>query len=80
MAADVFDYITWLKEYADIRKIKLDFKEKSKSGPDHDPEYCFEVMLDGKVYGTGNGKSKKDAKSSSAQDAYNTIKGREEKF
>ena len=76
----IIDYLTWLKEYADKRKSVLVYEEKSKTGTEHNPQFCFEVMLDGNILGRGVGQSKKQAKFFSAQNAYETIKHSEEKF
>jgi ribonuclease III len=40
------------------------------SGPDHDREYTAEVFLGGKSWGTGEGRSKKDAEQDAAQAAW----------
>ncbi len=77
---EIIDYLTWLKEYADKRKSVLVYEEKSKTGTEHNPQFCFEAMLDGNILGRGVGQSKKQAKFFSAQNAYETIKHREEKF
>ncbi len=42
---------------------------RSTSGPDHSREFIVDVMVDGKVFGTGSGQSKQAATKSAAQDA-----------
>jgi ribonuclease III len=42
--------------------------EKS-GGADHDPEFSSKVYVDGKLYGEGKGRSKKDAEKQAAEDA-----------
>ena len=54
----------------------LVYEEKSKTGTEHNPQFCFEAMLDGNILGRGVGQSKKQAKFFSAQNAYETIKMR----
>jgi ribonuclease-3 len=40
------------------------------SGPDHDRAYTAEVFLGGKCWGTGEGRSKKDAEQEAARAAW----------
>lgn len=62
------DYKTLLQEFVqqdgekDIRYILI-----GEEGPDHDKRFLMEVHIDGKVYGDGRGKSKKEAEQHAAQ-------------
>jgi ribonuclease-3 len=45
------------------------------SGPDHDRSYVAEVFLGGCLYGTGRGRSKKDAEQQAASAAWEELTG-----
>ena len=66
-------FVNWrvmLKEYADIKKCKLEYTEIEKSGPDHDPTFHFEVKLlftNVHIETKGSGKRKQSAKEHAAQ-------------
>jgi ribonuclease-3 len=45
----------------------------ASEGPDHAKMFTVEVYVDGKLFGTGSGTSKKDASQSAAQDAIDNI-------
>lgn len=64
------DYKSLLQEMMQTSKKSLDYRLVSESGPAHDRTYVFEVVVDGIVYGRGEGKSKKDAEQRAAEDAY----------
>ena len=46
---------------------------KSTSGPDHARVFEVELHIDGKLYGTGKGKTKKDAEQKAAKEALGNI-------
>ena len=46
-----------------------------KSGPEHDRLFCMEVKINGKTYGRGTGRSKKNAEQEAASKALEAIKG-----
>lgn len=74
MSSDVFyDYKTALQEYAQSKKLSLSYHLVSKTGADHSPTFCFEVKLDGKTAGRGEGGSKSDAQIAAAKNAYESI-------
>jgi ribonuclease-3 len=43
------------------------------SGPDHDRAYMAEVFVAGKLWGTGEGRSKKDAEQEAARTAWDEL-------
>ncbi|WP_071189044.1 ribonuclease III [Trichormus sp. NMC-1] len=45
-------------------------------GPSHAPEFVAKVIVDGKEYGTGKGRNKKDAEKDAAEDALAKLKKR----
>lgn len=44
-----------------------------RSGPDHQPTFASEVLLDGKVIGTGSGSSKREAERDAAGEALRAL-------
>lgn len=50
-------------------KKSLEYRLISETGPSHDKTFVFEVVIDGIVYGKGQGKSKKEAEQNAAYDA-----------
>ncbi len=68
------DYKTLLQEYS-----QKNFKNYPKyilvrkSGPDHDRTFWIEVSLNGKTYGPGSGKNKKEAEQKAACIAYEAL-------
>lgn len=62
------DYKTMLQEYVQQEGEKqIVYTLLSESGPDHDKIFCMEVRIEGKAYGSGTGKSKKEAEQNAAQ-------------
>lgn len=43
-------------------------------GPSHAPEFIAKVLVDGKIYGEGKGRNKKDAEKAAAEDALADLK------
>ena len=77
MSSDVFDdYKTALQEYAQQHKLILEYEFISKTGPEHNPEFCFISKIDGKQLGVGRGKNKAEAQYQAAKNAYNVLKDR----
>jgi len=70
------DYKTLLQEY-----VQKNFKGYpryalvKRTGPDHDKTFWVNVSVDGKSYGPGKGKNKKEAEQSAAGVAYDTLVG-----
>lgn len=68
------DYKTLLQEYAQKKyKICPKYKLKNKIGPEHNTTFFMDVLLDGKILGSGSGKSKKDAEKVAAKNAYQKL-------
>jgi ribonuclease-3 len=51
-------------------KKSLEYIVVSETGPAHDKNFTVEVRIDGMLFGTGFGKSKKEAEQNAAKDAY----------
>ena len=67
---NTFDFKTKLQEYvqADSRR-EIEYKTIKVTGPNNNPEFEVEVMIDGLIYGTGKGSSKKEAQKNAAKNA-----------
>lgn len=70
----VMDFKSQLQEFVqrDTKGI-LEYKILQEKGPAHNREFVSTVSLDGKVYGTGSGKSKKEAEQHAAQEALSKL-------
>lgn len=62
------DYKTRLQEVL-ARTGRRPFYDVSGSGPDHDPRFHADAVIDGAVMGSGEGSSKKEAEQAAARDA-----------
>lgn len=68
------DYKTALQELVQQKKNQvLAYSLVSESGPDHDKHFVVQVALNGKVVGTGEGRSKKKAEQDAAQKAIEVL-------
>ncbi|XP_058650853.1 interferon-induced, double-stranded RNA-activated protein kinase [Onychostoma macrolepis] len=67
------NYIARLNDYSQKYKRAHDFKLVEKRGPPHNPEFVYKVVIDGKEYPEGQGKSSKEAKQHAAQRAWSEI-------
>jgi len=68
------DYKTRLQEIAQARfQATPIYRTVSTSGPDHQKTFVIEVMLNKKVYGRGEGRSKKEAEQNAAQQAHEAL-------
>ena len=67
---DELDYKTKLQEYvqADSRKA-IQYETQKITGPSNDPRFTVVVKIDGLIYGTGEGSSKKEAQKEAAKNA-----------
>ena len=63
------DFKSRLQEMVQTDKKSLEYRLVSEIGPSHDKTFKFEVIIDGIVYGSGVGKSKKEAEQKAAEDA-----------
>ena len=66
------DYKTRLQEYFAKKGLKVNYEDTSH-GPDHNKNFSTEVFLDGKIIGSGSGKSKKSAQQSAAKNALSIL-------
>lgn len=71
--SDNDDFKSKLNEYALKQNMNLEYKMVASSGPDHAPVYSYEVLLDGKSMGSGEGASKKIAQQNAANSALKLI-------
>ena len=63
------DYKSHLQEMVQTEKKSLEYVLIEESGPAHDKTFKMQVLVDGIVFGTGIGKSKKEDEQSAAKDA-----------
>ena len=66
------DYKTILQELASSELHALPEYRISERGPDHEKEFTATVYLAGKAWGSGIGRSKKEAEQQAAHEAYRT--------
>ena len=64
------DYKSILQEMVQTTRQSLTYELVDEKGPAHDKTFKVNVIIDGIVYGTGVGKSKKEAEQKAAYDAY----------
>ena len=64
------DYKSLLQEMIQTDRKSLSYELVRETGPAHDKTFMVNVVIDGIVYGTGIGKSKKEAEQKVAYDAY----------
>lgn len=64
------DYKSALQEMVQTDKESLTYDLVKEEGPAHDKTFTVNVVIDGIIYGTGVGKSKKEAEQKAAYDAY----------
>uniref|UniRef100_A0A8C1U0E3 Uncharacterized protein n=1 Tax=Cyprinus carpio TaxID=7962 RepID=A0A8C1U0E3_CYPCA len=67
------NYIALLNNYCQKHNRVFDFKLVEKRGPPHNPEFVYKVVMKGKEYPEGQGKSTKEAKQHAAQRAWSEI-------
>lgn len=63
------DYKSELQEMVQTTKKSLEYILTKESGPAHEKEFEVDVKIDGMIYGTGKGKSKKEAEQNAAFNA-----------
>ena len=70
------DYKTVFQERVQQKKDQtISYCLVGESGPDHDKTFLVEVLLNGRVVGTGSGSSKKRAEQDAARDAMQQLYG-----
>jgi ribonuclease III len=67
------DYKTGLQELAAQDVGTVPHYHVEEHGPDHAKEFTATVLLDGRSYGTGKGRSKKEAEQHAARQAYDRL-------
>ena len=72
------DYKTILQELASADLHALPEYRISERGPDHQKEFTATVLLSGKEWGSGMGRSKKEAEQQAAHEAYVRLTERDE--
>ncbi len=70
------DWKTSLQELTAAELLGVPEYQVEESGPDHQKMFVASVSIGGDVYGTGEGRSKKQAEQQAAQTAWNTIQER----
>ena len=58
-----------IKEYGDAEDIDIHYEVVQEYGAPHDKTFIMSIIVDGINYGTGIGKSKKDAEQQAARKA-----------
>ena len=64
------DYKSMLQEYVQTAQKSLTYEVISETGPAHNRTFVVNVLIENLVYGTGKGKSKKEAEQMAAKDAF----------
>jgi ribonuclease-3 len=73
-----YDSKTALQEVAVKETSELPQYRVAASGPDHDRRYVADVFIAGEHYGSGSGRSKKEAEQIAAREALGRVAQREE--
>jgi ribonuclease-3 len=69
-ARGALDFKTEIQELCQERLKQLpEYRVVSETGPDHQKQFTVELIVRGEVYGSGVGKSKKDAEQKAAKEA-----------
>ena len=70
---DHTNFKSLLQEYVQSKRLSHPvYRVRKEEGPEHEKEFAVEVVIRGDVWGTGRGKSKKDAEQSAARVALET--------
>ena len=73
-APGIMDYKTYLQETVQADYLKLvKYKLVKSEGPDHNKKFYSVVMIDNKVVGRGEGRSKKSSEQDAARDTLNKL-------
>ncbi|XP_005043357.1 PREDICTED: interferon-induced, double-stranded RNA-activated protein kinase [Ficedula albicollis] len=72
------EYVRKINHYRQIHKATVDYDTINMTGPPHDPEFTVVVKINDKEYGTGTGKSKKEAKAVAAKETWKMIEKQQE--
>ena len=71
---DETDPKTALQEIVQEKGLSVEYVLVGESGPEHDKHYRYEVIIQGKAYGIGDGRSKKLAQMQAAEKTISMIK------
>lgn len=69
----IHDNKSYLQEMVQMEKKTLEYIVVSEEGPAHNKTFTVDVIVDGIKFGTGVGKSKKEAEQNAARDAISKI-------
>lgn len=70
------NYKSLLQEYVQSKRLSHPvYRVRREEGPEHEKEFAIDVVVKGQVWGTGRGKSKKDAEQSAARSALEQRQG-----
>lgn len=69
----IHDNKSYLQEMVQMEKKSLEYITVKEEGPAHDKTFVVDVIVDGIKFGTGIGKSKKEAEQNAARDAISKI-------
>ena len=70
------DYKTALQERCQERHKQLpEYRVASETGPDHRKQFDVELLVKGRIYGRGTGRTKKEAEQKAAKEALDTLAG-----
>ena len=64
------DFKTILQEYVQAQAGEVAYEYISESGPDNQKTFVYQVLVDGAVMGHGSGRSKKEAQTQAAKEAW----------
>lgn len=68
------DWKTSLQELTAARELGVPEYQVDESGPDHAKEFVARAVVGGRSFGTGTGRSKKEAEQSAASDAWRSLR------
>ena len=70
-----YDYKSTLQELVQKKAdSRIEYRLVKETGPDHDKRFVFYVLINGTVYGEGEGRTKKDAEQKAAAAALENLK------
>ncbi len=72
------DYKSLLQEFSHKQKKELPvYRIEQETGPDHERKYAIAVLISGRIYGQGRGRTKKQAAQEAAAEALSKLKREE---
>ncbi|XP_062346234.1 interferon-induced, double-stranded RNA-activated protein kinase [Cinclus cinclus] len=72
------EYVARINRYCQMQKFTVVYDPIDMKGPSHDPKFTVVVKINGKEYGTGTGKSKREAKAVAAKETWKMIEKQQE--